>query len=369
MSAAAITLESECAVLVDAKTGKVLFAQNENKVSPPASVTKVMTMLLVMKAVESGKITLNDEVTISEYASEMGGTQLFMEPGEKVTVRDLLYGVAVESANDAATALGEYIAGSNEAFVNMMNDEAKELGMKNTVFKNANGLPEEGHVTTAYDIAIMSCELVKHEEIFEFTKTWMIDIKVGENDEIIRTLANTNKLLKRDNAVDGLKTGYTSDALHCISATKKQGDMRLVAVIMRAPSSDVRFDEALELLNYGFANYEGKYYVTKDEKEGDVTANRGKELSVEAVADADIYDVIQKGYEDNTEIKINLPQTINAPVKAGEKIGEIIVIKDGAELGRCNIVAKTDVAKTNIFIYMGRSIKDFLTIKTVKQTD
>ena len=366
--ASSMTMKSECAVLVDAKTGKVLFAQNENKVSPPASVTKVMTMLLVMKAADEGKITLDDEVTISEYASKMGGTQLFIEAGEKITVRDLLYGVAIESANDAATALGEYVAGSNDAFVIMMNDEAARLGMKNTVFKNANGLPEEGHVTTAYDIALMSCELAKYEDIFHFTKTWMIDVKVGVNDQITRTLANTNKLLVKDKTVDGLKTGYTSDALHCISATKKQGETRFIAVIMRAPSSQVRFDEALSLLNYGFANYEGKYYVKKDDKIADITVNKGQNTIVEAIADNDIYDIIAKGGKDTAEVKTDVPQMIKAPVKSGDVIGMITVIKDGVEIGKCNVIAKTDINKTNIFTYVGRNIKSYFTAKSVKQT-
>ncbi|NMC57641.1 MAG: D-alanyl-D-alanine carboxypeptidase [Eubacteriaceae bacterium] len=364
--ASTMTLKSECAVLVDAKSGKVLFAQNENKVSPPASVTKVMTMLLVMKAIDEGKITLDDEVTISEYASKMGGTQLFIEPGEKLTVRDLLYGVSVESANDAATALGEYIAGSNDAFVAMMNDEAKRLGMKNTVFKNANGLPEDGHVTTAYDIALMSCELAKYDQIFTFTKTWMVDVKVGMNDEITRTLANTNKLLVKDKAIDGLKTGYTTDALYCISATKKQGDLRLIAVIMRAPSADERSSDVLSLLNYGFANYEGKYYVKKGDKVADVNVNRGHTTSIEAVADSDIYDITAKGAKDNAEIKIDVPKKINAPIKTGDVLGTMTVTKDGAELGKCNITAKTDIAKTSIFKYIGRTVKSFFKVNTVK---
>jgi len=366
---AEITLKSESAILIDAKTGKVLFAKDEHLVTPPASVTKIMTMLLVMKAVEDGKITLDDEVVISEYASKMGGTQLFIEPGETVSVKDLLYGVAVESANDAATALGEYISGSNEAFVALMNNEAKELGMKNTVFKNANGLPEDGHVTTAYDIALMSRELVKYEKIFDFTKTWMIDVNVGKNDEIKRTLANTNKLLKRDSAVDGLKTGHTETAKHCLSATKKQGDMRLISVILRAPSSAVRFDEALTLLNYGFANYEGKYYVEKDEKIADVEVNRGKKTKVEAIADSDIYDIIKKGSKDDAEIKVDIVKSVNAPVKAGKNLGTITVIKDGKELGKCNIVAKDDIKKTNIIKYTARNIKKYFTVKAREKTD
>jgi D-alanyl-D-alanine carboxypeptidase (penicillin-binding protein 5/6) len=360
-----MVLESSSAVLIDAKTMKVLYAKDENLISVPASVTKIMTMLLVLKAVDEGKITLQDEVSISEYASKMGGTQLFIEPGEKRKVDELMYGVAVESANDAATALGEYIAGSNENFVKMMNDEATALGMKNTVFKNANGLPEEGHVTTAYDIALMSCELVKYEKIFDYTKTWMIDIKVGLNNDKSRTLANTNKLLKRDSAVDGLKTGYTTEALYCMSCTKKQGDMRLISVVMHAPSSETRFNEALQLLNYGFSNYTGKYYVKQNEKLGDVPVNKGTDLTVEAIADNDVYDVIIKGETDDADIKITLKETINAPITKGDILGTVIVKNNNAEIGQCNLIAKNSVEKLNIFYYVARNIKNFFfVIKT-----
>lgn len=360
-----MVLESSSAVLIDAKTMKVLYAKDENLISVPASVTKIMTMLLVLKAVDEGKITLQDEVSISEYASKMGGTQLFIEPGEKRKVDELMYGVAVESANDAATALGEYIAGSNENFVKMMNNEAEALGMKNTVFKNANGLPEEGHVTTAYDIALMSCELVKYEKIFVYTKTWMIDIKVGLNNDKSRTLANTNKLLKRDSAVDGLKTGYTTEALYCMSCTKKQGDMRLISVVMHAPSSETRFNEALQLLNYGFSNYIGKYYVKQNEKIGDVQINKGADLTVEAIADNDIYNVIGKGETDDADIKITLKETINAPITKGDILGTVIATNNTTEIGQCNLIAKNSVEKLNIVHYVIRNIKNFFfAIKT-----
>jgi D-alanyl-D-alanine carboxypeptidase (penicillin-binding protein 5/6) len=354
-----MTLESSSAILVDAKTKTVLYAKDENLVSIPASVTKIMTMLLVLKAVDEGKITLQDEVTISEYASKMGGTQLYIEPGEKRKVDELMYGVAVESANDAATALGEYVAGSNDNFVKMMNEEAMSLNMKNTVFKNANGLPEDGHVTTAYDIALMSCELVKYEKIFEYTKTWMIDIKVGLNNDKNRTLANTNKLLKRDSAVDGLKTGYTTEAMYCMSCTKKQGEMRLISVVMHAPSSEVRFNEALQLLNYGFSNYIGKCYVEKDEKIGDVIVNKGKDVTVEAVADSEIYNVIEKGGEEEADIVITLEEKINAPVSKGDVLGTVIAKKNNTEIGQCNLIAKNNVDKLNIFHYVIRNIHNF----------
>ncbi|MEL7570583.1 MAG: hypothetical protein AAGU14_08495, partial [Eubacteriaceae bacterium] len=188
------------------------------------------------------------------------------------------------------------------------------------------------------------------------------------NDEITRTLANTNKLLVKDKAIDGLKTGYTTEAMYCISATKKQGDLRLITVIMRAPSADERSSDVLSLLNYGFANYEGKYYVKKGDKVADVNVARGQITIVEAVADNDIYDIITKGAKDNAEIKIDVPQIINAPIKTGDVLGTITITKDGIEMGKCNITAKTDIEKTNIFMHIGRSIKNFFKINTVKKT-
>src|SRR5690554_1173803 len=243
-----ITIESKSAVLLDAASGEMLFEKNKDEKLAPASITKIMTMLLTMEAIESGKISLDDPVTITENASNMGGTQLYLEPGEVRRVEDLLIGVAVESANDAATALGEFIGGTNETFVKMMNDRAKELGMDQTQFMNANGLPEEGHYTTAYDVALMSRELVKYPKIHQYLTMWMVDVTVGKNNDRVRTLANTNKLLRTYDGLDGIKTGYTTEAKHCLSATAKKGNLRLISVILAADSSKIRFDEAAKLL-------------------------------------------------------------------------------------------------------------------------
>ena len=261
-----IRIESKSAVLLDAASGKILFEKNKDDRLAPASITKIMTLLLTMEALESGKIHLDDQVTISENASSMGGTQLYLEPGEIRRVEDLLIGVAVESANDAATALGEYIGGSNESFVKMMNDRAKELGMMNTQFKNANGLTEEGHYTTAYDVALMSKELVKYPEIHKYLTMWMVDVTVGKNNDRVRTLANTNKLLRTYNGLDGIKTGFTSEAKHCLSATAKRNNLRLISVILAADSSKLRFEEAAKLLDYGFSTYEVFVSLKKERK-------------------------------------------------------------------------------------------------------
>src|SRR5699024_10247519 len=227
-----IEITAQSSVLIDASTGEILFENNKDEKLPPASITKVMTMLLTMEAINEGKITLEDQVTISEHASQMGGTQLYLEPGELRTVEELLMGVSVESANDASVALGEHIGGTHEAFVKLMNDRAKELGMENSQFRNTNGLPEEGHYSTAYDIALMSRELVKYPKVHQYLTIWMTDVTVGKNNDQVRTLANTNKLLRTYDGLDGIKTGYTSEAKHCLSATAKKGNLRLISVVL-----------------------------------------------------------------------------------------------------------------------------------------
>ncbi len=246
-------LKSKSAILMDANTGKVLYEKNSHEELPPASVTKVMTMLLVMEALDSGKIKTTDKVVTSEHAYDMGGTQIYLEVGEEMTVDDLLKSVAMNSANDASVALAEYISGSEEKFVEEMNKRAKELGAKNTNFKNASGLPEEGHYTSVYDMALISRELVKHKNIFKYLTNKIDSVRNGKF-----SLANTNKLLWNYQGADGIKTGSTSEALYCLSATAKRGDTRFIAVVFGAPDSATRFKEASKLLDYGFANFETK---------------------------------------------------------------------------------------------------------------
>lgn len=346
-------INSKSALLMDAGTGTILYEKNIHEQLPPASVTKIMTMLLVMEAIDNNKITLNDKVVVSERASKMGGTQLYLEPGENKTVEELMKGVAIRSANDASLALGEYIAGTEELFIQQMNNRAKELGMKNTTFINTNGLPAEGHVTTAYDIALMSRELLKHKDIHKWLTTWMDTVVVGKRQSP-QSLVNTNKLINTYKGANGIKTGYTSEALHCISASATRGNTTFIAVIMAAPTSQVRFAEASKLLDYGFANYNNVEIVKKDSVIGNVMLSKGKKIQVDAVAKDDLNTLVKKGDEANVQKEIILPPSIIAPVLQGDKLGEIIAKIDGKEIGRVDIISKESVEKASIINILGK---------------
>lgn len=344
----ALSIESRSAILMDASTGEILFEQNKDEKLPPASITKIMTMLLTMESIDSGKITLEDKVTISENASNMGGTQLYLEPGEQRTVEELLTGVAVESANDAAAALGEYIGGTYQAFINMMNDKAKELGMGNTQFKNANGLPEEGHYSTAHDVALMSRELVKYPKIHQYLTIWMTNINVGKNNDQVRTLANTNKLLKSYEGLDGIKTGYTTEAKHCLSATAKRGNLRLISVVLGADNSKIRFNEVAKLLDYGFTNYESLNIVEKDQEVQEVIIEKGKKDKILAIAKDPLNALIKKGENTNVEKKVILESSYKAPINNGEKLGELVAYSGDQEIGKVDLIAQEEVEKSNV---------------------
>ncbi len=358
-----LNIKSKAAILMDSSSGKVLYQKNMNKKLPLASVTKVMTILLILEAIDNKTINMSDMVTISDYASNMGGSQLYLEQGEMRSVEELLNAIIIESANDACAAMGEFIGGSIEKFVLMMNEKAKSLGMKNTHFVNSNGLPASNHYSSAYDIALMTKEVCKYPDVFKISSTWQKTIKIGKNNDKERLLNNTNKLLKMNDNVDGLKTGYTADAGHCISATGKKGDLRLIAVILNAPDSKTRFEEANKLLNYGFSNYEGTNIVTKGGEFGEVKINRGYEESVKAVA-KDNFTVLSGKNENEkytTDIKLNT-DTINAPVQQGQKVG-VINIKEGKNIiGRVDLVLDKKVEKINIINYMLNMFKEFIRI-------
>lgn len=346
-------INAKSAILIDANTGTVLYEKNIHEKLPPASVTKIMTMLLVMEAIDSNKITLNDKVTVSERASKMGGTQLYLEPGEVKTVEELMKGVAIRSANDASLALGEHIAGTEELFVQEMNRRAKELGMNNTTFVNTNGLPAEGHVTTAYDIAIMSRELLKHKSIHKWLTTWMDTVVVGKRQSE-QSLVNTNRLINSYQGANGIKTGYTTEALHCLSASATRGGTTFISVILAAPSSQVRFNEAAKLLDYGFANYNTVEVVKKDGFVGNISLNKGKKAEIELVAKDNLNVLVKKGEEAKVHKEIVLPEFINAPIKKGDTVGEIIVKLDETEVGKIDIVSKEDVEKSSIINTLGK---------------
>ena len=343
-------LNAKSAILMEESTGNILYESNPDERLPIASVTKVMTMLLIMEAVDSGKISLDDMVTVSENAMSYGGSTMFLETGEKLTVNDMLKGIAVASANDGCVAMAEHLAGSESAFVDMMNEKAKELGMENTHFMNTNGLDEDDHYSSARDVAIMSRELMKHETIFNYTSIWMDTLRGGKFQ-----LANTNKLIRFYDGANGLKTGSTSKALCCLSAAAKRNDMQLIAVVLGAPTSAERFASAKSLLDYGFANYAVNTQITAGDEVQKIAVEKGVDKEVGVVAGDSCSTLVKKGQEDNITKEIKIDETITAPIEAGQKIGTMTISRDGEVIADIDLNASSAVEKKGI----GLIIKDF----------
>ena len=345
-------LNAKSAILMEESTGNILYESNPDERLPIASVTKVMTMLLIMEAVDSGKISLDDMVTVSENAMSYGGSTMFLETGEQLTVNDMLKGIAVASANDGCVAMAEHLAGSESAFVDMMNEKAKKLGMENTHFMNTNGLDEEDHYSSARDVAIMSRELMKHETIFNYTSIWMDTLRGGKFQ-----LANTNKLIRFYDGANGLKTGSTSKALCCLSAAAKRNDMQLIAVVLGAPTSAERFASAKSLLDYGFANYAVNTQITAGDEVQKIAVEKGVDKEVGVVAGDSCSTLVKKGQEDNITKEIKIDETITAPIEAGQKIGTMTISRDGEVIADIDLNASSAVEKKGI----GLIIKDFFT--------
>ena len=343
-------LNAKSAILMEESTGNILYESNPDERLPIASVTKVMTMLLIMEAVDSGKISLDDMVTVSENAMSYGGSTMFLETGEQLTVNDMLKGIAVASANDGCVAMAEHLAGSESAFVDMMNEKAKELGMENTHFMNTNGLDEDDHYSSARDVAIMSRELMKHETIFNYTSIWMDTLRGGKFQ-----LANTNKLIRFYDGANGLKTGSTSKALCCLSAAAKRNDMQLIAVVLGAPTSAERFASAKSLLDYGFANYAVNTQITAGDEVQKIAVEKGVDKEVDVVAGDSCSTLVKKGQEDNITKEIKIDETITAPIEAGQKIGTMTISRDGEVIADIDLNASSAVEKKGI----GLIIKDF----------
>ena len=343
-------LNAKSAILMEESTGNILYESNPDERLPIASVTKVMTMLLIMEAVDSGKISLDDMVTVSENAMSYGGSTMFLETGEQLTVNDMLKGIAVASANDGCVAMAEHLAGSESAFVDMMNEKAKELGMENTHFMNTNGLDEDDHYSSARDVAIMSRELMKHETIFNYTSIWMDTLRGGKFQ-----LANTNKLIRFYDGANGLKTGSTSKALCCLSAAAKRNDMQLIAVVLGAPTSAERFASAKSLLDYGFANYAVNTQITAGDEVQKIAVEKGVDKEVGVVAGDSCSTLVKKGQEDNITKEIKIDETITAPIEAGQKIGTMTISRDGEVIADIDLNASSAVEKKGI----GLIIKDF----------
>lgn len=343
-------LNAKSAILMEEATGNILYESNPDERLPIASVTKVMTMLLIMEAVDSGKISLDDMVTVSENAMSYGGSTMFLETGEQLTVNDMLKGIAVASANDGCVAMAEHLAGSESAFVDMMNEKAKGLGMENTHFMNTNGLDEDDHYSSARDVAIMSRELMKHETIFNYTSIWMDTLRGGKFQ-----LANTNKLIRFYDGANGLKTGSTSKALCCLSAAAKRNDMQLIAVVLGAPTSAERFASAKSLLDYGFANYAVNTQITAGDEVQKIAVEKGVDKEVGVVAGDSCSTLVKKGQEDNITKEIKIDETITAPIEAGQKIGTMTISRDGEVIADIDLNASSAVEKKGI----GLIIKDF----------
>lgn len=349
------SIEAKSYLLMEPISGKILYEINVDEKFAPASVTKIMTMLLTMEAVDSGKIKLDDKVTCSENAKKMGGSTMLLDTGEVRTVEELLKGVAIASGNDAAVALAEYLGGTEEDFVNMMNKRCQELGMKNTTFKNCNGLPCEGHLSTARDIALMSRELLKHPTILKYSGTYMETISEGRKSPI--ELVNHNKLVRFFEGCDGLKTGFTNEAKYCISATAKRSGVRMLAVIMGAPTYKIRNRDAGILMNYGFSKYEGKKLVSKDEDVDKVQMGKQTDRFFMAKAKDDLEVVVPKGNSGELVKKVVMDEAKDE-YKAGDIVGKCEVYLGEEKVGEVKIYCDRDVKKGGIFDSIKYNIKN-----------
>lgn len=342
---ASLSIDATAAILVDSTTGRVLYEKNADSPRAIASITKVMTLILVMEALEKNAISLDDKVTASEHAYSMGGSQIWLEPGEVMTVDELLKAVCVASANDAAVALAEFVSGSEDEFVAEMNRKAAELGMVNTTFKNSNGLDEEGHMSTARDVSLMSREILKHELVRNYITIWIDELRGGETQ-----LTNTNKMLRSYNGITGIKTGTTSKAGVCVTASAVRDNMELIAVVLGSSDSKSRFAAATAMLNYGFSNYELAEIKIDGALFTPVRVKCGETQSCEYAVDMRSHFVVDKGQADKLSYEVVIEPTLEAPVTAGQTVGAVKVFCDGSEMGGYDVTASCDIRKIDFGI-------------------
>ena len=344
---------SKSAILIESTTGKILYEKNSNEKRSPASMTKMMTLLLTTEALENGKIKLDDMVHVSKNASSMGGTQIFLEENSEISVETLLKGISIASANDAAVAIGEYIGGTLDNFVSMMNNRCKELGCKNTEFKNPHGLDEEGHLTTAYDMSLIARELVKHESVLKLTSTYEDNISVsGEN----HWLVNTNKLIRFYKGIDGLKTGYTDNAGYCLTATMNKNNMRLISVVMGSDTKDNRSSDTIGMLEYGYSMYGSNTVIKKDEFNGTLHIENAKVRDIKYYLDTDINLIVDKNVRDvNYKTDIELFK-VKAPLKKNSKVGVLKLYYDNKTYSY-DLVVHEDIEKASYFKVLSNLLK------------
>ena len=345
-----LDIKAKSAILIEPNTGKILYEMNSDEVLPPASITKIMSLLLVMEALDRRDFDLETVVSASEHACSMGGSQIWLEPGEGMTVDDLLRATVIASANDACVALGELVAGSEEGFVALMNQRAKELGMNSTTFKNCTGLDAEGHTTTAHDVAVMSGELIKHDLIKDYSTVWMDSLRNGESE-----LVNTNKLVRFYKGTTGLKTGTTSTAKYCLSATAERDGLELVAVIMAGDSSSDRFEGAKKLLDYGFSNYSfSKIDPEFNQKSVEISKGEIKKVGVEAKGSISL--LLPKADKNNITRQVEWKKNLSAPVNKGDVLGYVNIFNGEESIGRVEIRATERVKKRNFALSFGKII-------------
>jgi len=343
---------AKSAILIEASTGTIIYEKNSHEKLAPASMTKMMSMLLIVEAIEDGKLSWNQMITTSENASSMGGSQILLETGEKMSVEDLFKGIAVASGNDAVVALSEAVAGTEEEFVNMMNQRAKELGLEDTNFKNPHGLDTANHYTSAYDMAMIAKELVRHEKVLEFTSIYEDYLREDQENKV--WLVNTNKLVKFYDGMDGLKTGYTKEAGYCLTATAKRGDTRFITVVMGEEDTKTRNSETTSMMDYAFGQYEVEKVLDKKRTVGTVRVEKGKVDTIQLVPMDDVTILNKKSDQkknSNYEVKT---KTITAPIKKGEQVGELILEVDGEEKRTVPLTVQESIEKANLLeVYLG----------------
>lgn len=347
------------AIIIEASTGHIIYEKNIYEKLPPASMTKMMSMLLIMETIEKGNLKWDDMITASANASSMGGSQIFLEAGEKMSVNDLLKGIAIGSGNDATVAMAEKIAGTEANFVKLMNDKAKSLGLKNTNFKNTTGLDAENHYSSAYDMSLIAKELVKHNKILEFSSIYEDYLRQGTDKSF--WLVNTNRLIRYYQGLDGLKTGFTKEAGYCLTATAKKDNMRLITVVMKEPDSNIRNSETTSMLDYGFSNYGIDKVLSTNSILAKIKLDLADKLEVEVVPTEDV-NILNNKNENKRNItyEVNLLK-VDAPIKVGDIVGTINIIENNKKIMEVNLTVKEDIKKANIFKVFIRNLQDIVT--------
>ena len=353
-----LTPNSKSSIMIEASTGEIIYEKNSKEKLAPASMTKIMSLILIMENIENGNLKWNEEITISENASGMGGSQIFLETGEKMTVRDLVKGICIASGNDATVALAERIAGTEDMFVKLMNKKVKEIALNNNNFKNRNGLEEENHYSSAYDMSVMARELVKHDEILEFSSTYEDYLREGTDKSF--WLVNTNKLVRFYQGVDGLKTGFTNEAGYCLTATAKRDNMRIITVVMGEPTSAIRSSETTAMLDYAFNLYTVNNILNKDKIVTKAKVELGEKEYVNIVPTQDINLLYEKS-NDKRDVSYNIKlDKIKAPIKKGTVVGTLEIIENNKSLMEIDLTIENDIKKVGLFELFYRNILDII---------